>query len=212
MSTTPGHGFDFLPKRLPTFADCHPSAFTGTFTDAGSARSVFTPEIITPAQVDYGQQRTPEQELFAAVFYDALHGLTKPPKKGDRSRALARQRQLDLDWILSEDTDWPLSFLNVCAVLGVEPGRLQAWARMLKDGTAPSLTAPPIRSRYRGVYWNKTHQRWNARIGKNEHVGYYRTEEEAARAFDAAMRERGGQNLNPARLNFPNGHGERRAA
>jgi hypothetical protein len=56
-------------------------------------------------------------------------------------------------------------------------------------------------SRFKGVTLKRG--RWCAairRLGKAHHIGYYGTEEEAARAYDAAARERFG---NFALLNFP---------
>ena len=58
-------------------------------------------------------------------------------------------------------------------------------------------------SRFKGVYWKKSIGRWVARIsveGKQKHLGYFRDEEEAARAYDKAARIAYGEY---ARLNFP---------
>jgi len=64
---------------------------------------------------------------------------------------------------------------------------------------------PPTRkgsSRYRGVCWLRQRKAWRARIevnGKRLHLGYFESEEDAARAYDAMAREC----LGPAaRLNF----------
>ncbi len=45
------------------------------------------------------------------------------------------------------------------------------------------------KSRFKGVTWDSSNDRWRAVIrvhGKKIHVGYFRDEEEAARAYDAA--------------------------
>lgn len=58
-------------------------------------------------------------------------------------------------------------------------------------------------SRFKGVTWDKQTGRWRAQIaweGTNRHLGRYRTEEEAAGAYDAAAHELHGAF---ARLNFP---------
>ena len=59
------------------------------------------------------------------------------------------------------------------------------------------------RSAYRGVCWYKRSSKWNASIQyerKSRNLGYFATEEDAARAYDAAARELHGSF---ARLNFP---------
>lgn len=58
-------------------------------------------------------------------------------------------------------------------------------------------------SPYKGVYWFGRQKEWRAHIGsggKQKYLGAYRTEEDAARAYDAAARELHGEF---AVLNFP---------
>jgi hypothetical protein len=58
-------------------------------------------------------------------------------------------------------------------------------------------------SGYRGVGWFKPHGLWRARIKINQvdtHLGYFRSPEDAARAYDAAAREAFGEF---AFVNFP---------
>jgi hypothetical protein len=58
-------------------------------------------------------------------------------------------------------------------------------------------------SGFKGVYWNTRDRRWRARIevsGRKIHLGCHDDLEEAARAYDAAARERFGAF---ASLNFP---------
>ncbi len=49
-------------------------------------------------------------------------------------------------------------------------------------------------SRYPGVYWERSHNRWRARIvidGKPKHLGYFKDECEAAKAYERACRSLG---------------------
>jgi hypothetical protein len=58
-------------------------------------------------------------------------------------------------------------------------------------------------SRFRGVFWNTQVQKWHARIeafAKRYHLGTFETEEDAARAYDAAAKIHFGEF---AQLNFP---------
>jgi leucyl-tRNA synthetase len=58
-------------------------------------------------------------------------------------------------------------------------------------------------SKYKGVHWDKSRRKWVARIGfeKREiHLGYFRSEIEAAKAYDRAARKYHGEF---ACLNFP---------
>jgi hypothetical protein len=62
-------------------------------------------------------------------------------------------------------------------------------------------------SKYRGVHWDKSEKKWQARIryGSKQHsLGYFEDENEAARAYDRAARAHHGEK---AQLNFP-GEGE----
>lgn len=61
-------------------------------------------------------------------------------------------------------------------------------------------------SKYKGVSWHERNQKWQVYVGvnsKNTNLGYYNSEEEAARAYDKAAREHYGEY---ARLNFPEEH------
>lgn len=59
------------------------------------------------------------------------------------------------------------------------------------------------KSGYRGVCWDKARGKWKAEIGKNNKncfIGRYDTKEDAARAYDKAAKEWGGEFV---KLNFP---------
>jgi len=62
-------------------------------------------------------------------------------------------------------------------------------ARRDEAGFLPSpMNAGKIASRHRGATWNKKDRRWRSGItvdGRQQHLGSFRSEDEAARAFDA---------------------------
>lgn len=62
---------------------------------------------------------------------------------------------------------------------------------------------PQNTSGFKGVVWDKCREKWRAQIQHNQvmkNLGRFENKEDAARAYDAAARERFGQF---ARLNFP---------
>ena len=56
-----------------------------------------------------------------------------------------------------------------------------------------------LTSKYKGVYWDKSRNKWHVRVG-HKHIGRFNTEIGAARAYDIAVREKYGKF---AVLNFP---------
>lgn len=68
-----------------------------------------------------------------------------------------------------------------------------------------TICGRPCTSRFKGVFWDKSKERWGAKIKKNRvsrWLGYYRDEIAAGEAYDEAAREVFGEH---ARLNFPDG-------
>jgi hypothetical protein len=64
-------------------------------------------------------------------------------------------------------------------------------------------SGPRKSSKYRGVFWHKSSNKWRAQINydsKQHALGYFEEEEEAARAYDRAARAQKGEK---AQLNFP---------
>jgi hypothetical protein len=65
--------------------------------------------------------------LMYAVLQDALQCFRGHSSRNPRSaRRLAREAE---EWFFSEDVDWPFSFLNMCAALGLDPSYIRAGLR-----------------------------------------------------------------------------------
>ena len=63
-----------------------------------------------------------------------------------------------------------------------------------------SYNGKPTSSKYKGVSWNKEKQKWTAHIGidgKLRHLGYFRSEIKAAKAYDKVAIEAFGEFVNP---------------
>jgi hypothetical protein len=60
-----------------------------------------------------------ERALMLAVLEDAIRCL----ERRRRSSRLARKAEL---WVRADDQQWPFSFVNVCANLDIDAGRLRA--------------------------------------------------------------------------------------
>ncbi len=94
------------------------------------------------------EPRSPEGRLVLAVLLDAVALL--------REDAFARARhprasvRSTIAWILADDTGWPLSFVNVCRALGLEPDTMRqalfdelaeapGWLERLRGGRVTPL-------------------------------------------------------------------------
>lgn len=86
---------------------------------------LFTPDVIAAhkfvANSQTGEQ--PEQRLMMAVLGEALFCFQKyhlaPDKDGQKIFAEAQ------NWMLDENEQWPFSFNNICAGLGISPSYLR---------------------------------------------------------------------------------------
>lgn len=77
--------------------------------------------------------------------------------------------------------------------------RLATHSQNRHNSTMPSNNT----SGFKGVSWHKRHRKWYAHAtvnGKSKHIGHYDTPEDAARAYDAVVREIHGEFARP---NFP---------
>lgn len=72
---------------------------------------------IVPSQTVSASDWTPEKRLAGAVLSAALVEIRD--HYGERS--FRRRIQQDLEWIASDDTEWPYSFVRLCELFGLEP-------------------------------------------------------------------------------------------
>lgn len=111
--------------------------------------SLFEPDQLLAIQFfDTYRRRThlqPEKVLMFAVLKDAVTCIGKyaGSSKGRAKRLFGETR----DWILLEDEDWPFSFNNICAALGLEPACLRrALMQMMDQESARMRVAQALKS------------------------------------------------------------------
>ena len=68
-----------------------------------------------------------------------------------------------------------------------EEAAVQAYDKYVKDGIVP-VAHRVVTSQFKGVNWNKSHGKWQARC-KDKSLGYHSTEEAAARAHDDYVKD-----------------------
>ncbi len=91
----------------------------------------------------------PEAALMHAVLEDAVNCVRYGLRATDRRKQrLAREAE---EWLLSDDSEWPFSFVNICTVLGLEPQYirrgLQRWHQQCPTQLHKSKRRV-VRSRY----------------------------------------------------------------
>ena len=66
-----------------------------------------------------------------AVLEDAIHCFQKQfVREGRRVLRLAREAE---EWLTADDPRWPFSFVNICAVLGLEPEYIRLGHRQWRE-------------------------------------------------------------------------------
>jgi hypothetical protein len=126
-----------------------------------SPASGFEPETILPSQLldtsHLGAARQPEKRLMLAVLEDAIATFQRTTQAP--SRATRRAGDEVRTWLASDDTTWPYAFLNICHVLGFDPGYLRAglarWIDMAKARPAGAKVVP-IRFAFRRISGSRT--------------------------------------------------------
>ena len=91
---------------------------------------------IVPAQLPAPSDWSPEKRLAGAVLAHTLTEIRDHPRD-----ALHHRRRLaeDLEWVASNDTAWPYSFVPLCELFRLEPEYVRrVVARWMQADRAPS--------------------------------------------------------------------------
>lgn len=112
--------------------------------ESSSPDLLATSAAVLPEQFYHLPTRTcGEVALMRAVLEEAVDCFQKQfVKSGRRAQRLAREAE---EWLFSDEVSWPFSFVNICAVLGIEPSyirlKLKHWsenARVQTEESQPS--------------------------------------------------------------------------
>ena len=74
---------------------------------------------------NYGRQRSAEEMLLIAVLEDAIDRLQGVVTPGLERKKSDREMASELRWLKSNDHEWPMSFLNVCTALELDPSAVR---------------------------------------------------------------------------------------
>ena len=102
-------------------------------SDLAAAHESFSSATVLPAQFfnpSHGADPARgEVALLRAILEDAIHCFQKQfISRRPRTLRLAKEAE---EWLFTDDDKWPLSFVNVCAVLGVDPAYLRRELKQL---------------------------------------------------------------------------------
>jgi hypothetical protein len=119
-------------------------------SDLVAVHDSFSPAAVLPAQFfssSHGADPTRgEVALLRAILEDAIRCFQKQfTSRRPRTLRLAKEAE---EWLFADDDKWPLSFVNVCAVLGLDPAYLR---RKLQQVTFPPTALSP-RKKPRGRF------------------------------------------------------------
>jgi hypothetical protein len=85
---------------------------------------------------------SPEKRLAAAVLASALVEI----RDHHADRSYGRRIEQDLEWIGSEEAEWPFSFVRLCQVFDLDPAWVrEAVARWMARPTSAGRPATPYR-------------------------------------------------------------------
>ena len=138
---------DSQPNPGNPSAICWTKQFRLTPTDRRKLGKSLKPGFLLPEQLYDAPLRAHrtrgEVALMVAVLDAAISDFhLQFVKHGLRPQRLAREAE---EWMRQDDMEWPFSFVNICAVLGVEPDYIRRGLTQLKQ--KPPATPPPRRQR-----------------------------------------------------------------
>jgi hypothetical protein len=90
-----------------------------------------------PPEVVERIRKQPECELLWAVLENGISDYMKyATAPGRRGKRLFREAQ---EWIMADDLTWLCSFLNICHVLGIDPGYVRVGLQQWLERQLPPL-------------------------------------------------------------------------
>lgn len=118
-----------------------------SYTESSVVELLTTSAAVLPEQFYNPPARTTtgrgEVALMRAVLEEAVECFQKQfVKSGRRAQRLAREAE---EWIYADEVRWPFSFVNICAVLGLDPDyirlKLKRWREqaIVKERGDPCL-------------------------------------------------------------------------
>jgi hypothetical protein len=100
-----------------------------TASDICSAAAVLPEQFHTPS--DGIDQRHGVVALMHAVLEEALHcWQQQSTKSGRRAQRLATEAE---EWLFTDDSSWPFSFVNLCAALNLAPDYIRRGLRRVRQ-------------------------------------------------------------------------------
>ena len=106
-------------------------------TEPSTVELLITSDAVLPEQFYNPPARTTgrgEVALMRAVLEEAVDCFQKQfVKSGRRAQRLAREAE---EWIYSDEVRWPFSFVNICAVLGLDPGYMRLKLKRWRENVA----------------------------------------------------------------------------
>lgn len=112
---------------------------SGAFLGAGLSviDDLMASGVLLPAQLPVATHWTPEKKMAAAVLASALVEVRDHCGSASHRRRVAEA----LEWIALDDRDWPLSFLRLCEVFGLDAGWVRGvvadWTRVAPADRKP---------------------------------------------------------------------------